>query len=116
MRQILVDYARKHHAAKRGANTLTLTLDEAIALPKQREVNLVALDDALNRLARLDPQQSRIVELRFFGGLSIEKTSCVLGTSPATVKRDWATARMWLHHEISKQGRHSKQAGASSGS
>jgi len=102
MRQILVDYARKHHAAKRGANNLTLSLDEAIALPNKRELDLVALDDALNRLARLDPQQSRIVELRFFGGLKIDETSQVLGISPATVKRHWATARVWLHHEMSR--------------
>ena len=102
MRQILVDYARKHHAAKRGANCLTLTLDEAIALPRKRELNLLALDDALNGLAQLDPQQSRIVELRFFGGLSIEETSLALGISPATVKRHWATARVWLHHEMNR--------------
>jgi len=102
MRQILVDYARKHRAAKRGANNLTLSLDEAIALPNKRELDLVALDDALNRLARLDPQQSRIVELRFFGGLKIDETSQVLGISPATVKRRWATARVWLHHEMSR--------------
>jgi len=102
MRQILVDYARKHHAAKRGANGLTLTLDEAIAAPKKRELDLEALDDALNRLALLDPQQSRIVELRFFGGLKIDETSQVLGISPATVKRHWATARVWLHHEMTK--------------
>jgi RNA polymerase sigma-70 factor (ECF subfamily) len=63
---------------------------------------LVALDDALKELAELDPRQSRIVELRFFGGLSVEETSAVLGISPATVKRDWATARVWLHHEISR--------------
>jgi len=102
MRQILVDYARKHHAAKRGGNGLTLTLDEAIAVPKKRELDLEALDDALNRLALLDPQQSRIVELRFFGGLKIDETSQVLGISPATVKRHWATARVWLHHEMTK--------------
>ena len=102
MRQILVDYARKRCAAKRGANCLTLTLDEAIALPRKRELNLVALDDALNGLAQLDPQQSRIVELRFFGGLSIEETSLALGISPATVKRHWATARVWLHHEMNR--------------
>ena len=102
MRQILVDYARKHHAAKRGGNGLTLTLDEAIAVPKKRELDLEALDDALNRLAVLDPQQSRIVELGFFGGLRIDETSQVLGISPATVKRHWATARVWLHHEMSR--------------
>ena len=78
-----------------------LTLDEQVALPKTRGVDVVALDDALNGLAQLDQQQSRIVELRFFGGLSIDETSAVLGVSPATVKRDWATARVWLHREIS---------------
>ncbi len=101
MRQILVDYARSRRAAKRGGGC-KLTLDEAVALPKGRDVDLVALDDALNDLFRLDAQQSRIVELRFFGGLSIEETSQVLGISPATVKRDWATARAWLHREMSR--------------
>jgi RNA polymerase sigma factor (TIGR02999 family) len=102
MRQILVDYARKHCAAKRGASSFTLRLDEAIAVPKKRELELVALDDALNGLAQLDHQQSRIVELRFFGGLTIDETSEVLGISPATVKRHWATARVWLHHEMNR--------------
>ena len=101
MRQVLVDYARRHRAGKRGAGACMLTLDEQIALPQTRSVDVVALDEALNGLARLDQQQSRIVELRFFGGLSIEETSAVLGVSPATVKRDWATARVWLHREIS---------------
>ncbi len=101
MRQILVDYARRHRAGKRGAGVCLVTLDQPIALPQTRSVDVVALDDALNNLARLDPQQSRIVELRFFGGLSIDETSAVLGVSPATVKRDWATARVWLHREIS---------------
>jgi RNA polymerase sigma factor (TIGR02999 family) len=100
MRQILVDHARRRHAAKRGGNSLTLTLDEAVAVPHEREVDLVALDDALNALAALDPRQSQIVELRFFGGLSIEDTSHVLGISPATVKREWATARTWMYAEL----------------
>lgn len=100
MRQILVDYARKHHAAKRGANNLTLTLDEAIASSKQPELRLVALDDALNVLAALDERQARIVELRFFGGLSIDETSQVLGVSPATVAREWTAARAWLYREM----------------
>jgi RNA polymerase sigma factor (TIGR02999 family) len=101
MRQILVDYARRHRAGKRGAGVCLLTLDQPVALPQTRSVDVVALDDALNHLARLDPQQCRIVELRFFGGLSIDETSGVLGISAATVKRDWATARIWLHREIS---------------
>jgi RNA polymerase sigma factor (TIGR02999 family) len=101
MRQILVDYARSHRAAKRNGG-LKIVLDEATALPAARELNLVALDDALNELSRLDPQQGRIVELRFFGGLSIEETSQFLGISPATVKRDWATARLWLNKQMSR--------------
>src|SRR5260370_25788641 len=100
MRQILVDHARKHGAAKRGANNLTLTLDEAIASPKQPELRLVALDDALNVLAALDERQSHIVELRFFGGLSIDETSQVMGVSPATVAREWTAARAWLYREM----------------
>jgi RNA polymerase sigma factor (TIGR02999 family) len=102
MRQILVDYARKHHAVKRGGNNLTLTLDEAIAFPKQRELRLVALDDVLNVLAALDKRQSDIVELRFFGGLSIDETSLVLGVSPATVAREWTAARAWLYREMDR--------------
>jgi RNA polymerase sigma factor (TIGR02999 family) len=102
MREILVDHARMRGAAKRGANCLTLTLDEAIALPQKHEVDLVTLDDALNRLATLDARQSQIIDLRFFGGLSIEDTSHVLGISPATVKREWATARLWLMRELSR--------------
>jgi RNA polymerase sigma-70 factor (ECF subfamily) len=101
MRGILVDHARKHSAAKRGGDALTLVLDEAVVLPKKGEVNLVALDDALTRLAALDARQGQIVELRFFGGLSIEDVSHVLGISPATVKREWATARLWLHNAMS---------------
>jgi RNA polymerase sigma factor (TIGR02999 family) len=101
MREILVDHACMRRAAKRRANCLTLTLDAAIA-PLKREVDLVTLDDALNRLARLDARQSQIIDLRFFGGLSIEDTSHVLGISPATVKREWATARLWLMREMSR--------------
>jgi RNA polymerase sigma factor (TIGR02999 family) len=103
MREILVDHARTRGAAKRGANCLTLALDEAVALPHKREVDMVALDDALNGLAALDARQSQIVDLRFFGGLSIEDTSLVLGISPATVKREWATARTWLYREMNRE-------------
>lgn len=105
MRQILVQYARRRKAAKRYGG-YKLTLDDAIALPKSRSVDLVALDDALKVLSELDPQQSRIVELRFFGGLSIEQTAHALNVSPATVKRHWTTARVWLHKQISKAERH----------
>jgi RNA polymerase sigma factor (TIGR02999 family) len=103
MRQILVEYARKHRAAKRGGGEKE-TLLEGMALARGRSLDLLALDAALNSLARLDAQQSRVVELRFFGGLSIEETARVMEISPATVKRDWATARLWLHHEMSQQG------------
>jgi len=100
MRRILVDHARKHNAAKRGGNNLTLVLDEAVAMPAKSEIDLAALDDALNNLATLDPRQANIVEMRFFGGLSIDETSKVLGISPATVKREWTTARSWLFEEM----------------
>lgn len=100
MRHILVDHARRRAAAKRGAGAPRLTLDADVALPQEREVDVVALDDALKQLAALDEQASRVVELRFFGGLSIEETSVVLGVSPATVKREWATARAWLQREM----------------
>lgn len=101
MRRILVDHARHDAYAKRGGGGLTLALEEAIATPRRREVDLVALDDALDSLAKLDERQSRMVELRFFGGLSIEETSEVLGISAPTVKREWASARAWLFREIS---------------
>jgi RNA polymerase sigma factor (TIGR02999 family) len=112
MRQILVDYARSRHAARRDGRG-TLTLQESATLLKTRNTDLIALDDALNGLARLDPRQSRIVELRFFGGLSAEETSQVLGISPATVKRDWIAARVWLYDEVSRRAERSKRAGGS---
>jgi RNA polymerase sigma factor (TIGR02999 family) len=105
MRQILVEYARSRHAAKRDGGH-RLTLDDSFALVKTRGVDVERLDDALQELARLDPQQSRIVELRFFGGLSIEETSQILRISPATVKRHWATARVWLHRAMSEGAAH----------
>jgi len=105
MREILVQYARRRNAAKRDGG-YKLTLDLANALPQGPNLDLIALDDALQELAKLDPQQSRIVELRFFGGLSIEETSQVLGISAATVKRHWTTARVWLYDEISRSDRH----------
>jgi RNA polymerase sigma factor (TIGR02999 family) len=99
MRQILVDYARNQHRAKRDAG-IKLVLDEAIAPSPLRHVSLVVLDDALQELSRLDSRLGQIVELRFFGGLSIEETALVLCVSPATVKRDWRTARLWLRKQI----------------
>jgi RNA polymerase sigma factor (TIGR02999 family) len=101
MRRILVDHARRRGYAKRGGGALTLSLDETIAPAPEREISLVALDEALDSLAKLDERQSRMVELRFFGGLTIEETSEVLGVSAPTVKREWASARAWLYREIS---------------
>jgi RNA polymerase sigma-70 factor, ECF subfamily len=103
MRRILVDHARARYAAKRGGEGYKLSLNEAIGLPERKDLDLVALDDALNSLASKDERKSRIVELRFFGGLTIEETAEVLGISPDTVKRDWRMARAWLYSEISKE-------------
>ena len=105
MRQILVGYERTRRAVKRGAGGENLALEDGEATMQSRPLDLVALDDALNGLARLDLQQSRIVELRFFGGLSIEETAEVLSISPATVKRHWTTARVWLRREIGRATR-----------
>lgn len=102
MRQILVDHARRHAADKRGGGSVTVAFAEEAAAEKGSVVDLIALDDAMQRLATLDPRQCQIVELRFFGGLSIEETAQVVEISPATIKREWATARIWLHNAISK--------------
>jgi RNA polymerase sigma-70 factor, ECF subfamily len=99
MRQILVDYARSHRAAKRGPDC-KVELDEDLEPLQQRGTDVVALDDALNRLSQLDRQQSLIVELRFFGGLTVDETAAVLGTSPATIGRDWSMAKAWLSREL----------------
>ncbi len=104
MRQILVDYARSHGAAKRGADR-RVELDASIVLPQIRTADVVALDDALNDLTQLDEQQGRIVELRFFGGLATEEIAEVLGISPSTVKRDWNVAKAWLTREMKKGNR-----------
>ena len=100
MRRILVDHARARHAAKRGGNVRVSTLDEAMAPPAESAVDLLALHEALDRLAVLDPDQARLVELRYFAGLNIEETAEALGVSPATVKREWAIARAWLRREL----------------
>ena len=102
MRHILVEHARRHHAAKRGGGAFKLEVEQAEEMEGPRSADLVALDDALRELSRFDPQQARIVELRFFGGLSIEETAKILGISTPTVKRDWATARVWLYREIAR--------------
>ncbi|HWQ31893.1 MAG TPA: ECF-type sigma factor [Blastocatellia bacterium] len=102
MRNILVDHARRHRAARRGGNEYTLTLSHADRLSNQADVGLLALDDALNDLAAIRPQHARLVELKFFGGLTIAETAEVLGISHATVERDWAFARAWLRRELSR--------------
>jgi len=102
MRTILVDHARSHASAKRGGGANKLELDEAMVVSQQKASEVLALDDALKQLALIDPQQSRIVELRFFGGLTIEETAEVMHLSPATIKREWSTAKAWLYRELAK--------------
>ena len=99
MRRVLVDYARHQRRDKRGGGVVVTSLEDTAVAP-QPAVDVVALNDALERLATVDPQQCRVVELRFFAGLSIEETAEAIGISPATVKRDWTTAKAWLHHEL----------------
>ncbi|MDQ3753745.1 MAG: sigma-70 family RNA polymerase sigma factor [Acidobacteriota bacterium] len=106
MRQVLVDHARKHLAAKRGGLRHKVTLDKAINFSVNRSVDLVALDDALISLSNLDRDQSLIVELRFFGGLTVEETAKVMKRSPATIKREWRLAKAWLRREISQSDDH----------
>ena len=103
MRQILVDYARRHRAGKRGADcTIKLEDNVDLALESEKDVDVLLLDDALTQLAQRDPQQSRIVELRFFAGMTIEETAAVMGISTASVKRDWSMARAWLSRRIKR--------------
>lgn len=103
MRRILVDHARARLTEKRGSGDAVVVLDEAIDVSDQRADQLVALDEALRTLARLDPQKSRVVELKYFGGLSLEETAAVLEISRATVIREWRMAKAWLYGELSKQ-------------
>jgi len=103
MRQILVEHARSHKASRRGGGVAKMAIDDVLEPSKNTEVDIVALDDALNALARIDKQQSRIVELRFFSGLSIEETASLLTVSPSTVKRDWSMARLWLYRELDRR-------------
>ncbi|MGA2347849.1 MAG: sigma-70 family RNA polymerase sigma factor [Candidatus Sulfotelmatobacter sp.] len=100
MRQILVDHARMRNAGKRGGGALTLVLEDDVAGKPEMNLDLIGLDRAMKQLASLDARQSQIVELRFFGGLSIEEAARVVDISPATAKREWATARVWLHHAM----------------
>ena len=104
MRRILVDHARSRQAAKRGGSAIRLPLEEAIAVLPGPDLDFVALDEALIKLAEIDPQQSQIVDLRFFSGLSVEETAKVLDVSERTVKRDWNVAKAWLRRELSRGG------------
>jgi RNA polymerase sigma factor (TIGR02999 family) len=102
MRRILIDSARKHVAGKRGGGGEKLSLAEVATVSLEPDNNLLALDEALNGLAEIDPQQGRIIELRYFGGLTIEETAEVMQLSPATIKREWAMARAWLHQALTE--------------
>jgi RNA polymerase sigma factor (TIGR02999 family) len=100
MRRILVDYARRHRASKRGGDLYKLSLDEALMSSEEKDAELLALDEALDRLEIIDPQQSRVVELRVFAGLTLEETAKVLSISPRTARREWSMAKAWLHRQI----------------
>ncbi len=100
MRRILIDHARGHLRQKRGGEFEKVVLDEGLVFSPAQSVELLAVDEALERLAKLDERQARVVELRFFGGLSVEEAAAVLGISPKTVKRDWSIAKAWLHAEL----------------
>ena len=102
MRRILVDHARAQRAAKRGGGAAAVTLDEALGLAARPEVDVLWLDEALDGLAALDPRQARLVELRVFGGLTIEESADLLGVGEATISRDWASARAWLYRELKR--------------
>jgi RNA polymerase sigma factor (TIGR02999 family) len=102
MRRILVDHARARKAGKRGGHAAMIQIDESVAAPEQQNLDLVALDDCLKALSGIDPQQARVVELRYFAGLTVEETAEVMHVSPTTVKREWRLARAWLHREIAK--------------
>lgn len=104
MRHLLVDHARAHDAAKRGGDAVRVTLDEGIASQPSRDVDFADLDAALTELGQLDERQAQIIELRFFAGLGIEETAAALSLSPATVKREWATARAWLYRKLGGGG------------
>jgi RNA polymerase sigma factor (TIGR02999 family) len=105
MRQILVDYARQHRAAKRGGSVCKVSLQDAMAMTRQTDIDVIALDDALRELSKIDERQSRVVELRFFAGLSLEEISAALNVGSATVQRDWTAARAWLFRQMSGKSR-----------
>lgn len=100
MRQILVDYSRRHRAGKRGGDARKVDFDDQLRSAPDRIEGVLAIDEILERLTRIDPRQSRVVELRFFGGLNVEETAEVMGVSPKTIKREWRSAKAWLHREL----------------
>jgi RNA polymerase sigma factor (TIGR02999 family) len=104
MRRILVDLARSRHSAKRGTGEQPLTLDQSLAMSPEQSPDLVAIDDALTALAAIDARKAQVVELRFFGGLTVEETAELLKVSPETVRRDWRLAKVWLLRELSVDG------------
>ncbi len=106
MRHVLVDHARESRRAKRGGGAQLLPLDEGLAISQAKPVELVALDDALNELAKFDPRKAKVVELRYFGGLSVEETAEALAVHPNTVINDWSLAKAWLKRELSPRGAH----------
>jgi RNA polymerase sigma factor (TIGR02999 family) len=103
IRRILIDHARRRDRARRGGGAPHVSIDEAAAVSIERSAELIALDEALTELAAIDPRKSEVVELRFFGGLSVEETAAALGVSAVTVMRDWSTARAWLHRAIAER-------------
>src|SRR5438105_3324741 len=103
MRSVLVDYARRRGYAKRGGNPVRVSLSEADQRSEEKSAEVIAVDEALSGLAALDPRKSRIVELRYFGGLSVEETAGLLGLSARTIKREWRWARAWLHRELGEE-------------
>lgn len=103
MRRILIDHARGHKRDKRGGDQQKVSLDDVFLFAEQESDELLAVDDSLNRLARLDPRQARVVELRFFGGLSVEEAADVMGVSPKTVKREWSVAKAWLAADLKER-------------
>jgi RNA polymerase sigma-70 factor (ECF subfamily) len=113
MRRILIDHARGHLRIKHGGQKEAIPLDEALVFSEAKSEELLAVNEALDRLAKLDPRQSKIVEMRFFGGLTVEETAEAMGISPMTVKRDWNVARAWLYGELERKGYHARNLGKS---
>jgi RNA polymerase sigma factor (TIGR02999 family) len=103
IRRILVDHARKYHAVKRGGKETRLSLDDAVSFPEDVEIDVLAVDEALLDLSRLDAQQGKVVELRFFGGLTMDETAEVMNISRSTVQREWNIAKAWLYNQLNKK-------------